>query len=72
MAKAKFHNNYVRQNLFKKHLEVFLLTKLQISMTSLMENNQVISDNKTIVATFDTYVDDMTKHQIFNGVIEPI
>ena len=41
-------------------------------MTSLMENNQVISDNKTIVATFDTYVDDMTIHQIFNGVIEPI
>ena len=41
-------------------------------MTSLMENNQVISDNKTIVATFDTYVDDMTKYQIFNGVIEPI
>ena len=37
-----------------------------------MENNQVISDNKTIVATCDTYVDDMTKYQIFNGGIEPI
>ena len=58
--------------LVQKTFGSLFTNKITNSMTSLMENNQVISDNKTIVATFDTYVDDMTKYQIFNGVIEPI